>query len=110
MAYQQRDNTGSLWINDRKTEEKHPDRTGTIIVAGVEYFLDGWLKETPAGKKFLSLSVKRKNKQATPPEGQESRPSPQRPLISKPRPPGSPPPPRDPEYGDLDAPNADPNF
>ncbi len=63
MAYQQRDNSGSVWVNDKKTEDKHPDRTGSAIIDGVEYFVDGWLKETQAGKKFLSLSFKRKNKQ-----------------------------------------------
>jgi hypothetical protein len=60
MAYTPKDHTGSLWVNDRKTSETHPDRTGTIMVAGVEYFLNGWLKKTKDGKPYLSLSVKPK--------------------------------------------------
>ena len=56
-------NRGSLFVNDRKEKDTHPDRTGSINVDGVEYFLDGWLKTSASGKQFLSLSVKRKDKQ-----------------------------------------------
>jgi hypothetical protein len=55
MAFTPKDNTGSLWVNN------HPDRTGTIMVAGIQYYLNGWLKKTTDGKPFLSLSVKRKD-------------------------------------------------
>jgi hypothetical protein len=66
MAYTPKDNTGSLWTNDRKTSENHPDRTGTIIVDGVEYYLNGWLKKTKDGKPYLSLSVKPKHEKSAP--------------------------------------------
>lgn len=68
--YQPKPNNGSLWQNDKKTEEKHPDRTGTIMLecphcqAQWEAFLNGWLKKTSGGKPFLSVSVKAKNKQS----------------------------------------------
>jgi len=68
MAYEQKPNSGSLWQNDKKTEDKHPDRTGTIMLecpacqAQWEAFLDGWLKKTGAGKQFLSVRVKAKTK------------------------------------------------
>jgi len=57
-------NRGALFANDRKEKDTHPDRTGSINVEGVDYFIDGWLKESQGGKKFLSLSVKRKDKQS----------------------------------------------
>jgi hypothetical protein len=62
MAY---DNTnrGVLFVNDRKEKDTQPDRTGTLNVDGVEYFLDGWLKTSESGRQFLSVSVKRKDKQ-----------------------------------------------
>src|SRR3954451_961449 len=60
MAYEQRNNTGSIWVNDRKDKDEHPDRTGSIMVAGVEYWLNGWIKRTKGGKPFLSLAVKPK--------------------------------------------------
>jgi hypothetical protein len=64
MAYEMKDNTGSLFVNDRKTTETHPDRTGTIRVAGTEYYLNGWLKKTKDGKPYMSLSVKPKTTRA----------------------------------------------
>jgi hypothetical protein len=60
MAFTPKDMTGSIWVNDRKTADNHPDRTGSIMVNGVEYWLNGWLKKTADGKPFLSLSVKPK--------------------------------------------------
>ena len=41
MAFEQRDNSGSLWVNDRKTADNHPDRTGTVMVSGKLYFING---------------------------------------------------------------------
>jgi hypothetical protein len=65
MAFEQRDNSGSLWVNDRKSEENHPDRTGTVMVDGRLYFCNGWLKKTKDGKPYLSLSFKPKDERAT---------------------------------------------
>jgi len=58
MAYEQKDNTGTLWINDRKEKDTHPDRTGALLIEGKSYFLNGWIKKTKDGKPFMSLSVK----------------------------------------------------
>lgn len=38
------DNSGSLFINDRKVTDKHPDYKGSIIIEGKKYRLSGWLK------------------------------------------------------------------
>lgn len=60
------DNTGrgALFKNDRKVEgDKKPEYTGSLNVDGVEFFLDAWLKTSNAGKKFMSVSVKRKDNQ-----------------------------------------------
>ncbi len=57
-------NRGVLFVNDRKEPGSNkPDRTGTLNVDGVEYFLDGWIKKSQSGVSFLSVSVKRKDKQ-----------------------------------------------
>jgi hypothetical protein len=41
------DNTNRfvLFVNDRKEDDNDPDRTGSININGVEYFLNGWLKK-----------------------------------------------------------------
>ena len=72
-------NRGAIFANDRKERDTQPDRTGSINVDGIEYFIDGWLKESRDGKKFLSLSVKRKDKQPTqssPPQREQPRSAP----------------------------------
>lgn len=54
-------NRGSLFDNDKKEKETHPDFTGSINVDGKEYWLNGWKKTSKAGKRFFSLSVKPKD-------------------------------------------------
>ena len=57
-------NRGVLFRNDRKTEgDKKPEYTGSLNVDGVEFFLDAWLKVGKSGAKFMSVSIKRKDKQ-----------------------------------------------
>jgi hypothetical protein len=60
MPIKQRENSGILFKNDRKETEQHPDYTGTINVGGVEFFINGWIKQGPKAK-FMSLAIKPKN-------------------------------------------------
>jgi hypothetical protein len=59
MAY---DNTNrwTLNKNERKEKDTHPDYKGSINVDGVDYWLDGWIKDGANGK-FISGSLKRKD-------------------------------------------------
>ena len=38
--------------------------TGTLNVDGVEFFMDAWVKESRAGKKFFSGKIKRKERRS----------------------------------------------
>jgi hypothetical protein len=49
-------NRGVLFRNDKGDNPKRPDYTGKLNVAGAEFKLSAWLKESAKGK-FLSISV-----------------------------------------------------
>ena len=42
-------NRGSIWKNERKETDKHPDFTGSINVEGKEFWLSAW-KRKPVAK------------------------------------------------------------
>ena len=61
MAYEQRNNSGTLGRNKNKTEDKHPDHKGSAIIDGVEYWVSAWIKQNGStGEKFFSLSYQKK--------------------------------------------------
>jgi len=60
-------NKGILGRNDRKTQDNHPEFSGSINVEGREYWLSGWVKERKDGSgRFFSLSVKPKDGASAP--------------------------------------------
>lgn len=61
MAYEARDMSGSIFVNDRKERENQPDRTGSCMIDGVEYWVNGWMKKHKNGKPWMSLAFKRKD-------------------------------------------------
>lgn len=63
MAFEQKDNSGSLFKNDRKEKDSHPDYRGSAMIDGVEMWISAWLKEGKNGTKFMSLSFKPKDEQ-----------------------------------------------
>lgn len=63
--FQPRELSGSVFPNDRKTQPNHPDYKGSCLIAGVEYWVSGWLKVTARGK-FLSMAYQPKDTAARP--------------------------------------------
>lgn len=70
-------NRGSIWKNDKKETEKHPDFTGSLNVGGVEYWVSAWKRKPDANPKApaLSFSVKRKDEAKKPSAPQSTAPS-----------------------------------
>lgn len=58
--FQPQNNSGTLFKNDRKEKDTHPDSTGTALIDGVEYWVSGWTKSGAKGK-FVSMAFKRKD-------------------------------------------------
>jgi hypothetical protein len=54
-------NRGALFRDEKKADEKDRDYSGSINIDGKEFWISGWVKESKAGKKFLSLRVKPKS-------------------------------------------------
>ena len=56
-------NRGSVWVNDKKLSDKHPDLNGSLDVDGVEYWVSAWKRKEGANPKapVLSFSIKRKD-------------------------------------------------
>jgi hypothetical protein len=62
-TYQQKDNSGSIFKNDRKESANHPDAKGSCMIDGVEYWISSWNKKTQDGKDWRSLAFQRKDRQ-----------------------------------------------
>lgn len=51
-------NKGVLFRDKDKPEgSKKPDYTGKLNVAGKDFRIAGWIKESKSGMKFLSISI-----------------------------------------------------
>ena len=55
MAYEQRENSGTLFRNEKGDNPKRPDYRGEALVDGVEYRVSAWVKDGKKGK-FLSMA------------------------------------------------------
>jgi hypothetical protein len=60
MAYEMRELSGSLFKNEKKTEDKHPQMQGSCLIDGVEYYVSAWTKDGAKGR-WQSLAFKRKD-------------------------------------------------
>lgn len=65
MAYEPKPGQGSLWKNDRKEKDNHPDMKGSILCpcCKADMWLSGWSKTHDSRGKWLSLSAQPKNAQ-----------------------------------------------
>jgi hypothetical protein len=61
LAYEMKDMTGSLFRNERKEADTHPDYKGSALINGVEHWLDAWINTAKDGSKYMSLKLKPKD-------------------------------------------------
>jgi hypothetical protein len=54
--FQQKDNEGALFANDRKETEKHPDYKGDALIGGTQYYLSAWINTSKNGVKYMKTS------------------------------------------------------
>lgn len=57
MAYEQKDNSGTLFNAKERRSENSPHMDGTLIVNGKKFWIKAWRKQGKSGE-FLSLAVK----------------------------------------------------
>jgi hypothetical protein len=78
MAYELKPNSGNLFVNTYKKDDKHPDYKGSIrLPDGTLMNIAAWLKKGQKGEFYsLSLSVpkEREQKDYTPPEAESDTP------------------------------------
>lgn len=70
MAYELKENSGSLFKNERREKDSHPNATGTALIGGVEYWVSAWTKKGAKGA-FQSLAFKVKEPKREEPRRQE---------------------------------------
>jgi len=61
MAYETKNNSGSLFANDKKTSDKSPNAKGSAVIDGVEYWVAAWTKTSAKGVRYQSLSFTAKD-------------------------------------------------
>ena len=54
--YQQKDNSGALFKNDKKQSDSHPDYKGSAMIDGSDYWVSGWINVSSAGTKYMKFS------------------------------------------------------
>jgi uncharacterized protein (DUF736 family) len=73
MAYELKDGQGSLFKNERKTNDRQPNYTGSAKWKGETIRISLWKKQSSNGNTYLSLALEEpRAKQEPTPEPQES--------------------------------------
>ena len=59
-------NSGVLFKNDNKQSDKHADYRGQVNAAGVDYWLNGYVRTSKKGVKFIAFKLKPKEEAVAP--------------------------------------------
>lgn len=61
MAYELRNNTGSIFKNFKKEKPGQPDYKGDTMIDGKTYWLSAWVKKDKNGNDWFSFAVTEKD-------------------------------------------------
>tara|TARA_Y100001973_G_C4991000_1_gene228922 strand:- start:255 stop:530 length:276 start_codon:yes stop_codon:yes gene_type:complete len=54
--FERKDLTATLFENDYKEQEKHPDWKGEALINNEKFFISGWDRSTSQSKPYISIS------------------------------------------------------
>jgi hypothetical protein len=80
MAYETKELTGTLFDNNRKEKDTHPNKTGSCKIDGKEYWISAWIKYDDAGRERFSLAFKLKEEKADKPRVEQPKGAISRPV------------------------------
>jgi len=70
MAEYDNTNSGALFKNDRRSNDKQPNLRGSVNVEGVEYWISAWTREVKGGarqgEKMISMALEPKEDRHAP--------------------------------------------
>jgi len=59
-TYKHKENSGSVFLNDKEGNDRRPDYKGSADIGGEDYYVAMWRRETKDGKEYLSMSLEKK--------------------------------------------------
>lgn len=60
MPFEHKDNSGSIFRNERRDNDRQPSHRGSAKIDGTEYWISAWVNETNSGSKYFSLKFEPK--------------------------------------------------
>jgi hypothetical protein len=60
MAFEQKPNSGALFLNNKKETQTQPDYKGSILVNGVEMWVNAWVAKKANGEDYFQLKFSEK--------------------------------------------------
>lgn len=70
MSDYDNNNRGSIWKNEDRKSDTHPQFKGSAEVNGVEYWVSGWLRKAGANPKAPAMSLSFTAKEPKPAQAQ----------------------------------------
>jgi len=66
MTFEHKPDTGSLFKNDKRETDSHPNAKGSALIDGVEYWVVAWTNFKGDGSPYQSLKFSKKDENRAP--------------------------------------------